>query len=75
MSSLCPYTENLVCDIFYRCDECFSQSEKARDVVYRKIRCSCQEGVCEADPALCERFQSHQRRLERLQTAQLVRAK
>ena len=54
MADMCPHAQDLVCDIFYRCDECYSQGEKAYGVLFKKIRCSCEPAVCEANPELSD---------------------
>ncbi len=57
MSTYCPYAPGLDCDIFYRCDECYSQAERNREVTfYGKPKCSCRADVCEADPKLCPKY-------------------
>lgn len=75
MADMCPHVQGLVCDIFYRCDECYSQGEKAYGVLFKKIRCSCEPAICEANPELCERYQKHVRQLQNAQMAQLVNVK
>ena len=75
MADMCPHTDGLKCDIFYRCDECYSQGERMRGVLFKRIHCSCTPEVCEADPELCERFQKHMRQLQNAQMAQLVNVK
>ena len=75
MADMCPHTQGLKCDIFYRFDECYSQGEKVHGVLFKKIRCSCEPAVCEANPELCERYQKHMRQLQKTQEEQLVHAK